>query len=717
MEDRDISDRAACRMRITPLGAPCQLRDVAGACHMLRVADWSIRKKLGLLTACSALVALALAASAFAIHTVRSIHSGKQQQLVALADILGSNAITALEFRDRDTAVEVLASLRLQPSIECAALFDPDNQLIACYPNALPRNALPEDLSPTKRAVMVEENLVVIHEILHGGERAGTIYLQSNLDEVNEQLARAGWISVLVMSVALAFSMVLTSRLRRVFIAPIQELAEAMERVSQGGDYSLQVEPKGRDELGILCEGFNVMLGRIESAHDELEERVARRTAELQVALQDAEAGNRAKSEFLANMSHELRTPMTAILGFAELLESEFDSQGPDAGGSDRLGSDITRSYLETICSNGRHLLHLVNGILDLSKIEAGMMETQTTECSLQEIVEDVASILRIRARGKGLSLSVEYVYPLPATIRTDAVRLKQILVNLVGNAVKFTEQGSVQIRVRDERVADDDHRVHVAVADTGIGMFPGQLDEIFEAFVQVDTSLTRRFGGTGLGLTISKRLAAILGGSIQAKSLPGQGSTFTLTLELGALEGVPMLYGPPENANCRNHEKPDSVRKPVQISGKILLAEDGPDNQRLLMFLLKKAGLQVDLAQNGREACDKALESRRREAAYDLILMDMQMPEMDGYSATRSLRQQDWNGPIVALTAHAMDGDREKCLDAGCDDFATKPIQRDTLLTLVARHLDATREGSSDSTSTPTLEACTNRESGRECD
>ncbi len=684
---------------------------------MFRVADWSIRKKLGLLTACGALVALALAASAFAIHTVRSIHAGKEQQLVALADILGSNAATALEFRDRETAVEVLASLRLQPSIECAALFDPDNQLIASYPSGLPEEALPSDLLPTSKAMLVEQNVVVIHEIVHGSERVGTIYLKSNLDEVNEQLARAAWIMVLVMAAALAFSMLLTSRLRRVFVAPIQELAEAMERVSQGGDYSLQVKPKGRDELGILCEGFNVMLGRIESAHEELEERVARRTAELQIALQDAEAGNRAKSEFLANMSHELRTPMTAILGFAELLESDFDSHDTDAGGSDRLESDTTRSYLETICSNGRHLLHLVNGILDLSKIEAGMMEIQTAECSLQDIVEDVASALRIRARGKGLNLSAEYVYPLPATIQTDAIRLKQILVNLVGNAVKFTEQGSVRILVSCERIADDDHRVHIAVADTGIGMSPGQVDKIFEAFVQVDTSLTRRFGGTGLGLTISKRLAAILGGSIEAGSFPGKGSTFTLTLELGALEGAAMLDGPPENANGHNLEKPDSPRKRMQLSGKVLLAEDGPDNQRLLMFLLKKAGLQVDLAQNGLEACEKALESRRSEVPYDLILMDMQMPEMDGYSASRSLRQQDWNGPIVALTAHAMDGDREKCLAAGCDDFATKPIQRDTLLTLVACHLEATRGLPADSTSSPTLEACTSRESGRECD
>ena len=659
---------------------------------MFRVADWSIRKKLGLLTACGAMIALALAASAFALHTVWSIHATKEQQLVVLADILGSNATTALEFRDRETAVEVLASLRLQPHVEYAALFDPDNQLIAHYPDEASESVLLTDLSPTKGALRDEEDLVVIHEIRHGSERVGTIYLRSNLDEVNEQLARTAWITIVVMSVALLLSMLITARLRRVFVAPIQELAGAMEQVSQGGDYSLQVKASGRDELGILCEGFNTMLGRIETSHDELEERVARRTEELEVALHAAEAGNRAKSEFLANMSHEIRTPMTAILGFAELLQNDFDSRGRGEHVAESLSPETIQTYLETICSNGRHLLHLVNGILDLSKIEAGKMETQITECSLRDIIQEVASALAIRTRSKGLSLSVEYEYPIPATICTDPVRLKQILVNLVGNALKFTEHGSIRILVRFERGTESDNRVHISVVDTGIGMSRDQVGEIFRAFVQVDTSATRRFGGTGLGLTISKRLAEALGGSIQAKSSLGAGSTFTLTLAVGSVEDVPMLNDSPEDTTPSECDKSAPSKRRERLAGRVLLAEDGPDNQRLFTFLLKKAGLDVDLAQNGREACEKALESRTAEASYELILMDMQMPDMDGYSATRELREQGWTGPIVALTAHAMDGDRDKCLNAGCDDYATKPIQRETLLELVARHMNTQR-------------------------
>ena len=390
-----------------------------------------------------------------------------------------------------------------------------------------------------------------------------------------------------------------------------------------------------------------------------------------------AEAANRAKSEFLANMSHEIRTPMTAILGFAELLRSEGDSSKAP---QERIEA------IDTIIRNGNHLLAIINGILDLSRIEAGKMETERTECSPWQIVEEVVASMKTRAESKGLRLKTSFQSPLPQVIQTDPVRLRQILVNLVGNAIKFTEHGTVRIDMRCNRDPETGPRVHFAVTDTGIGMAPEQTGKLYQPFSQADTSAARRFGGSGLGLTISKRLAEMLNGDIEVESRPGKGSTFTLTIDPGSLEGVPMLDAPPNASTGR--EKPAATGSTEKLYGRVLLAEDGPDNQRLIRFLLTKAGLEVDLAENGHIACDKALASESEGRPYDLILMDMQMPEMDGYTATRQLREHGWRRPIVALTAHAMEGDRERCLEAGCDDYASKPIDRTTLLRVAAKHV-----------------------------
>jgi len=400
-----------------------------------------------------------------------------------------------------------------------------------------------------------------------------------------------------------------------------------------------------------------------------------------------AEDANRAKSQFLANMSHEIRTPMTAILGFAEVPQEELECccVCPEHEACEIRARN--KNHVDTICSNGRHLLRLIDEILDLSKFEAGEMAVEREDCSPLRIVEEVASLTGIRARNKGLSLETKYEYPIPRTIHTDPMRLKQILLNLAGNAIKFTEQGSVEIRVRLARDAEAGPRMVFTVSDTGIGMTPAQTDRVFRPFTQADNSTTRRFGGTGLGLSISKRLAEMLGGDIEVESRPGAGSTFTLSVDPGPLDGVPMLDTP--LASPGEAEKLVEAVPAKGLHGRVLLAEDGPDNQRLIGLILSKAGLDVDLAENGRIACQKAAASRSAGNPYDLILMDMQMPELDGYAATRQLRQHGWRGPIIALTAHAMAEDRQKCLRAGCDDYATKPIDRARLLSTVVRYLE----------------------------
>jgi signal transduction histidine kinase len=415
-----------------------------------------------------------------------------------------------------------------------------------------------------------------------------------------------------------------------------------------------------------------VLLARVRSALIAYEIR-----EELRAAKQAADAATLAKSEFLANMSHEIRTPMTAILGFADVLmdEGSWDEAPPHY-----------RIAIETVKRNGEYLLELINDILDVAKIEAGKLSVEGIPCSPCAIVADVASLMRVRATKKGLSLEVNYRGPIPATIQTDPTRLRQILVNLVGNAIKFTEQGRVQITVWLDDLVGCPPKLHFDVTDTGIGMTPKQQATLFRPFTQADMSTTRRFGGTGLGLTISKQLAEMLGGTIEIQSTPGVGSTFSATAATGPLDHVPMLHNPTEIGLARKEPLPSTVTN-VHLKSRVLLAEDGPDNQRLISFLLTKAGARVALAENGAIAMGLALAAHAAYDPYDLILMDMQMPIMDGCEATQRLRQSGYTAPIIALTANAMSEDRQKCLDAGCDTYATKPIDRKRLLELVSKY------------------------------
>jgi len=436
----------------------------------------------------------------------------------------------------------------------------------------------------------------------------------------------------------------------------------------------------------------------------ELNRRISQReeaTRQLEATARDLEWANRslreqsdmaivatqAKSEFLANMSHEIRTPMTAILGFSEVL---YENIGCCSKCVEHESCQLrvqNKTYVETIRANGEHLLKLINDILDLSKVEAGKLEIEQITCSPTKVVADVMSLMRVRAEAKNLPLETEYVGPIPETIQCDPTRLRQILINLLGNAIKFTELGSVRLDVRLVQSTNKPPFLQFDVIDTGIGMTQEQISKLFQPFAQADSSTTREFGGTGLGLAISKRLAEMLGGDITISSSPGKGSTFSLIIETGLLDGVPMLDNPSEAVAEAEEEKPVSPQ--VKLDCHILLAEDGPDNQRLISFILEKAGARVELAEDGEVACEKALAAHAKGEPYDVILMDMLMPVMDGYEATRELRRHDYTGPIIALTANAMAGDDQKCREAGCDDYLTKPIDRSTFLPLIAKYAE----------------------------
>jgi signal transduction histidine kinase/DNA-binding NarL/FixJ family response regulator/HPt (histidine-containing phosphotransfer) domain-containing protein len=401
---------------------------------------------------------------------------------------------------------------------------------------------------------------------------------------------------------------------------------------------------------------------------------------EVQRRQEIAEQANVSKSQFLANMSHEIRTPLTAILGFAEnLLETRL----PDV---DR------QAAVRTILRNGEHLLEVINDILDLSKIEAGKLEVELLPVSVVQIAADVLSVMRVRADSKQLPLHLEYAGPVPQQIETDPTRLRQILINLLANAIKFTSRGHVTLRIEYHPEPVDSPSISFTIADTGIGMTPEQAGRLFEAFSQADGSTTRRFGGTGLGLAISRRLARMLGGDVTVSSDLGKGSEFRVVVATGPL-GETRLLAAPQDATISDPAPPPLDLSDIHLNLRLLLVEDSPDNQLLIGHFLRQLGAEVELADNGQAGLDLALLAEADGQPFDLILMDMQMPVLDGYSAVRRLRGLGYTHPIVALTANAMGGDQQKCLAAGCDDYATKPINRPQLFELIVKHTRSRQE------------------------
>ncbi len=416
------------------------------------------------------------------------------------------------------------------------------------------------------------------------------------------------------------------------------------------------------------------VLADLHRAHTLAEQRAQ----DLDEARNRALEAARHKSQFLANMSHEIRTPMSSILGFSEIALDEIDA-GANLGEA--------RRALATVQRNGEHLLRILNDVLDLSRIESGQMSIERGPCDPADLLRDVHEWALPRARAKGLDLVLSIPKRLPF-LNTDATRLRQILFNLTDNALKFTERGRVEVRAGDSGCSQP--RLTIEVCDTGIGLTPEQCGRIFDSFTQADESTTRRFGGTGLGLAISRNLAHLLGGELVVESTLGSGSLFRLELPIDATAQT-LAAGAPAAATAAASESP-------HMHGRVLLAEDGADNRRLIVRLLEKSGMEVGVAENGRVALEVGLSAWREGEPYDLILMDMQMPEMDGYQATALLRAAGYPGPIVALTAHALNTDRERCLAAGCDEYASKPIRAAALRTLLARFVKPAATPPSDS-------------------
>ncbi len=650
---------------------------------MKRPRRANLTDKLLALIAGTSAIALLLAGVTFGYHQYELARVAKVEQLTTLADVVCSGSVKAIEANDPAIVRQMLDVLRLHASVESAAIYRSDGTVFASSELTRDREGnvsggttsrLPLEFSGYRFSGNVLE---VYRPILAGSRWVGSVRVRAATRGMMATLLSNVSITAPVLLISICVALFIALRLQHFVTQPLRQLAEAARTVSSHHDYSLRVDKKSNDEIGRLCDGFNRMLEQIEiaeymlqQANDELELRVEERTAQLDHALVKAEEASQAKSDFLARMSHEIRTPMNAMLGFAENLLD------------DSLDEDERRDAVHTIRRNGQHLLAIINDLLDLSKIEAGKFNVARSRCSPRAIVADVVSLMRARAGERQLAFAARFDGRLPESIETDPQLLRQILINLAANAIKFTDRGSVTLTTRLVYSELGDPVLQFAVTDTGIGMTAEQCRMVFDPFTQGDETMSRRYGGTGLGLPISRRLAQMLGGDITVTSRPNVGSTFTMEVDPGPLDGVELLDASQCELETRDRHEPRGSRQVVEpLDCRILLAEDGLDNQRLIEFILKKAGAEVTLVENGQAAIEAALAARDVGWPFDVILMDMQMPVRDGYSATAELRRRNYTGQIIALTAHAMSGAREKCLDAGCDDYTAKPIDRAELL------------------------------------
>jgi signal transduction histidine kinase/DNA-binding response OmpR family regulator len=626
---------------------------------------WSLGTKFILLVASILLITMSTAA--WVNYTVQKNLLINQIQVSGksmgtFTALISPEAILGFDFVLLD---QYMQEITKNPDIVYAAIFTPDGRTITSFnefkhptlgfeDHASDLNSLIEELQQAPDIMPLEQ------QINYDGKTIGVLKLgltttraeslsQSNL--MNQLLEAFTIIFILAISIYIIFNYKV--------IKPINILNSFAKQVAKG-NFENRAETRSDDELGMLASVFNDMSQSLKDSRHEIESTLEK----LKDTNEELQAATRAKSAFLANMSHEIRTPLTAIIGFGEtLLDSSIEE-------TERVNS------VKTIIRNGSHLQQIINDILDISKIEADKLVIETVTTDLFTILDDLDALAGMQARNKGLEFTIEQEFPIPHEFKTDPVRLKQILINLCSNAIKFTQQGYIHIKVSADMI---NNLLFFDIQDSGIGMNEEQQRKVFEAFTQADSSTTRKYGGTGLGLPLSKRLAEMLGGGITVHSKPNEGSQFRLTIRFPELMDHEVAHEPPQRAVEQLPEKTVST----QVSGRILLAEDTEDNQKLISLYTRKLGAEIVIVDNGQSAVEKALSE-----SFDLVIMDKQMPVMDGITAVKQLREAGFAKPIIALTADALKEDREVCLQAGCNEYMTKPIDRDLFMQRVSHYL-----------------------------
>lgn len=603
-------------------------------------------------------------------ETEKHLAANEQVMMQLLAD-LSRVALFTAEYDDLQPYMEEVVR---DPHVSTVLLADRRGRVVVSSEHSTIGKPLPDlENNPAQRWLT--------REIVSGGRAIGVLAMRfshEDLQRINREVLNLG-VSIALMGMTLIA--VVGILIGHLLTRRLEALSGAAQRLASG-DLTVRTGLTGRDEVAIVGQAFDTMalsvrtnVEALKHATDLLEHRVDERTRELAEARDEAVGANRSKSAFLANMSHEIRTPLTAIIGFSETLLD------PKQAMLERVDS------IRTIIRGGKHLLNIINDILDVSKIEAGRLEIEQIAVNPFEVLDDVRAIVALLAEEKQLLFEVDHVFPLPTQIVSDPLRLKQILINLCNNAIKFTNRGSVRIKVSCD---PDAQQMTFQVVDTGIGMTAAQIEAVFRPFTQADPSTTREYGGTGLGLYLSRQLAERLGGEISVESTPEVGSRFTLTVRTGPLDPSQFV-----SQWSRPVASAEALVGEVTLSGEVLVVEDNIDNQKLVSFLLRRVGATVAIAENGLQAVEMALAH-----PFDLVLMDMQMPVLGGIDATRQLRERGYLAPIVALTANAMKReDVNAFLEAGCDDFIAKPIHRARLYELLARYLHSSTSRELDAT------------------
>ena len=643
-----------------------------------RFKGLSIPQKLVVMIMASSLLFLVMGTSCLLSLEIYRMRNSILNDVTILADITGSNCAAPLVFNDSKAALETLNSLRFHNGIIGATVRDTAGFRLASYARSDSGEAdLGQYLSQEGHDFTFRE-LHVYREIVVDNEPVGSINIVYDLSAIHLRI-----FEYFILMLALFISMtllcrVLANKLQAFISLPIQKLGETARKVSESKDYSLRASKESDDETGDLVERFNEMLALIEvrdralqERKNALEEEVSLRTAELIKERDKAEQATLSKSRFLANMSHEIRTPMIGVLGMSELLREQ--DYGPDS-----------RQMVETIYSSSVILMEILNDILDFSKIEAEHFELHLSATDLKDLLQNVVNLMAVNARRKGLDIHLKTPPKVPI-LQADPMLIRQILLNLIGNAVKFTEAGEIAVELSlEKRGAGGIYDCHIQVRDSGIGIPPEMHRRIFESFDQGDNPLAKKASGTGLGLSIVKNLVALMDGSVTVSSLPGEGSTFTVCLPLvlfdAAVGSLPHERRPLETASDTPVLPPANGR-----NWQVLIAEDNPTTQNLLKILFQRLSINLFLVNDGQEAIDFLTKER-----VDLILMDCQMPKLDGLAATKQLRELGVTTPIIALTAYARSEDKEECLSAGMDDYLRKPFRQSDLQQVLARWLDS---------------------------